>query len=444
MNTDNPRFVAYQVLQSYYPGETNLSQLLNKVLSGLGDFKDKGFVREIAWGVARYLNTLDYHINSFLEKKSLKTPIRNILRIGAFQLLYFTNRVPEYAAINETVELAKISGQSEFAPLCNAVLRKIQGAKTNLKLPEKDKNSTLFYAVKYSHPEWLVQRWIKRFGEEEAEKLLLVNNRAPGLTIRANTLKVAREELRQKLEQEGFPCHVTEYSPQGILLYENPELEALESFRAGLFVVQDEASQLVSYLLAPKEGASVLDLCSGSGVKAMHIYELSKGKAKIKSVDNSSKQLETAQKNFQRAGITGIELINEDVLKLRNVEADYILLDAPCSGLGAIRRKPDIKWNRSEKMLKKFSVLQKAMLHAASGYLKTGGTLVYSTCTVEPEENEEVIFDFLKKHKNFEVQQPRKETIPAGLLDETGYFLKTYPHRHIMDGFFAAILKRMA
>lgn len=176
----------------------------------------------------------------------------------------------------------------------------------------------------------------------------------------------------------------------------------------------------------------------------MHLFEISKGKAKIKSVDNSSKQLDIARKNFLRAGITGIELINQDILKLRDMEADKILLDAPCSGLGSIRRKPDIKWNRTEKMLKKYSVLQKALLNAAAGCLKPGGVLVYSTCTVEPEENEEVIFDFLKKHKDFEIEKPNKTDIFGGLVDDSGYFIKTYPHRHNMDGFFAAKLKKMA
>jgi len=443
MKSDNSRFLAYQILQKYFPERTNVSQLLNEFLAGSPDLKDKGFVRELVWGVVRYLNTIDYIIDLSLEKKKLLNSVRNILRLGAYQLI-FVPRVPAYAAINETVELARLSDQENFVPLVNAVLRKIDREKGNIVYPDREKNVLKYLSVKYSHPEWMVSRWVKRFGEASAEALLLSNNTYPGLTVRTNTLRISREELKRKLEGEGIKSEFTRHSPDGLIFAERPELENSESFTGGLFVIQDEASQLISYLLDPKPNEQILDLCSGSGIKSSHIAQISKLGSKIISVDNSPKQIEAAKRNMEKLGITDVAFRAEDAKKAVGLEADKVLLDAPCSGLGAIRRKPDIKWNHTQKMTEKYyPALQRELLESAGKALKSGGTLVYSTCTFEPEENEEVIHWFLKKFKNFSAEKPAFGPLFEGLIDESGYFLKTYPYKHDMDGFFAAKLARI-
>jgi 16S rRNA (cytosine967-C5)-methyltransferase len=291
----------------------------------------------------------------------------------------------------------------------------------------------------------MVSRWVKRFGEANAEALLVSNNSYPGLTVRTNTLKVSREELRLKLEGEGIRSEYTRHSPDGLILSERPELENSESFTGGFFVVQDEASQLISYMLDPKANEKILDLCSGSGIKSSHLAQISKQGSGIISVDNSPRRVETAKKNMEKLGVTDVTIINEDARKARGLEADKVLLDAPCSGLGAIRRKPDIKWNHNQKMIEKYyPAMQRELLDSAAKALKPGGALVYSTCTFEPEENEEVIHGFLKKFKNFCAEKPDAVTLFEGFIDESGYFLKTFPYKHNMDGFFAAKIKRLS
>ncbi|MCX5781205.1 MAG: 16S rRNA (cytosine(967)-C(5))-methyltransferase RsmB [Elusimicrobia bacterium] len=444
MKNDNPRLLAFQILQKYYPGKTNISNLLNEFFRANEDYQNKGLIREFIWGIVRYLNTIDYFIDSFLDKKNVKNPVRNILRIGVFQLLYLSEKIPSYAAVSETVELTKLSGLSNFTTLVNAILRKIEREKIRLPLPDLEKNRIAFYSIKLSHPEWLISRWINRFGEKGAENLCIFNNINPELTIRTNTLKIARDKLKILLENEGIKSEYTKYSPDGLVLSVKPELETLESFNLGCFVVQDEASQLISYILDPQKNETILDLCSGSGIKSSHIAQLSNLETEIISIDNSPKQIEIAKENLLRLGISNIKFIEEYIQKVKNIKADKILLDTPCSGLGAIRKKPDIKWNRSEKMIKKhYPVIQKELLVNAADLLKKDGIIVYSTCTTEPEENENVVNDFLKKCKNFKLEKIENKIINNDLIDDNGYFFKTYKKNVIMDGFFAAKLKKL-
>ena len=445
MKSDNSRFLAYQVLQKYFPERTNVSQLLNDFLAGYPDLKDKGFVREMVWGVVRYLNSIDFIIDSVLEKKKVINSVRNILRLGAYQLLFVPERFPVYAAINETVELARLSDQENCVSLVNALLRRMDREKDAMPYPEREKDLVKYLAIRYSHPEWMVSRWVKMLGESSAEALLLSNNTYPGLTVRTNTLKITREALKQKLEGEGIKSEFTRHSPDGLIFAERPELESSESFAKGLFIIQDEASQLIAYMLEPKPGEKILDLCSGVGIKSSHLAQLAKREYEIISVDNSPRQIDIAKRNLEKLGVSGVSFNTEDAKKLRGIEADKVLLDAPCSGLGAIRRKPDIKWNHNLKMVQSYyPALQRELLESAARALKVGGTLVYSTCTTEPEENEEVIHGFLKKFKNFAAEKPPLVPVFEGLIDDTGYFLRTYPYKHNMDGFFAARLRRLS
>lgn len=438
----NSRFAALKILNDYQLQKTNLSHLLNNRLNKYECSKDSGFIRELVWGVVRHLNTIDWLIDTFSTRSSkIEISIRNILRLGIYQILFCGEKVPDYAAVNESVNLTAAVNRKYLSGYVNAVLRQIMRKKDDIVWPEEIIKNI---ALKYSYPEWLVSRWVNNLGQNEAIELCMANNIVPLLTIRANTIKISREELKIQLEKEGVKTNYCKYSPDGLVLSSKPELEKLESYKAGLFLVQDEASQLVSYILKPKDTDFVLDLCAGAGIKTSHLAQIGGRKASITSIDNSLRQINKAAENFKRLGIENINSINENICSVENISADCILLDAPCSGLGVIRRKPDIKWNRKpEDINSYYPDIQKKMLMHASKLLKAGGRLVYSVCTAEPEENENVVNDFLSSSKNFILEEIQLPFLGDELLTSNKFFFKSYVHKHGMDGFFAAQLKRV-
>lgn len=427
---ENSRRIAYQILGDYTPQKTNLSLLINEILS---EYKttEKGFIRGLVWGVVRHLNTLDFIINSLLKKSSAIPPqVRNALRLGIYQLLYSSDQVPAYAAVNESVAIIAGSKNKSKKGMVNAILREVERKKDSLIWPDEKKDPVKYISIKYSNPEWLTARWLKRFGRDKTIKLCELNNAVPNLCIRVNLLKISRSDLKAELEKENVLSCETQYSPCGLMFSSNPEIEKLESYRKGLFVVQDEASQLVSLMLDPQEGETILDLCSGSGAKTTHLAQIAKNNAQLISVDNSKKQLYRLNDNIRLLGIKNVKILNTDAMSLRDIKADRILFDSPCSGLGVIRRKPDIKWNRQEEdIVSRYPKLQKEILFHCAGLLKNGGVIVYSTCSIEPEENEEVIKEFLDKHADFTLE---KTWMPNLIL----------PFEYDMDGFFMARLRK--
>lgn len=443
MTTASPRSVALKILDRYEPGKTNLSALMARRIEGPDAPREKGFTRDLVWGVVRYLYALDFLIDRFATKpQKLEPQVRNILRLGTFQLLFFEGKVPEYAAVNESVALARASRRSPAASLVNAVLRGIIREKDKLPWPDENADPATAIAVRFSHPEWLVKRWIKRWGNERTKELCAADNETPPLAIRVNTLKITRNDLQKRLEGEGVASRPAAVSPDGLILDSRPVIENLEAYRRGLFIVQDEASQIVSFLLDAREGGTVLDLCSGAGIKAAHIAQITRGKAKLVAVDLSETQVRRSRENFERLGVTGVEMLKEDALAIRGPAADRVLLDAPCSGFGAVRRKPDIKWNRSESdVVSRLPELQKKMIARAASLVMPGGKLVYSTCTTEPEENEEVVEYLLGRFPDLAVEKPGTDLLPGELVTPEGYF-RSFPHEHDMDGFFAAVLRR--
>ena len=437
------RLAALNILNRYKPQDTNLSEITSSVLSKYSGMKDYGFARDLARGAVRRLKTIDGIISKFSLRKKIDPGVRNILRLGVFQLIYLKDEVPAYAAINESVELAKKTHGQGAANFVNAVLRKVVDGQAEFFDIIAKLGPAEAVALKYSFPGWMVKRWIERFGEEETTAFCEALNSQPCLTINTNTAKVSREELKIRLENEGAKARYCAFAPDALKFNSNPELSALGSFKAGLFWVQDEASQLVSHMLDIKPGESILDLCCGSGTKSAHMAMLGGGKSKITAVDSSAKQLEKARENFKVYGIKNAELVKADVLKLKNVSAKKVLLDAPCSGLGTIRHKPDIKWNRREAdVTTRYPELQSALLSAAAACVEPGGALVYSTCTAEPEENEQVVERFLKENKYFRLESPESSILKKEVLSEDGKYLKTFSHRHGTDCFFAAKLAR--
>jgi 16S rRNA (cytosine967-C5)-methyltransferase len=434
----NTRMLALDAILEVLNGCTVVKRAVESHSSAL-DRRDRSFLMEIVYGVLRFRDTLDWILNHFLKNPSrLEARTVNNLRIAVYQLFFM--RVPDWAVVNEAVEMEKLSSGSPAGPgLVNAVLRNLLRQKDRFSLPLEFDDPVSRISVNTSHPSWLVKRWVARFGEAEAGLLAEANNEVPRMTLRVNTLKTGRKELLEMLSREGIAADATRFSPDGIVLRDALTYEDLSVVR-GLFVVQDEASQLVTYLLDPRPGERILDACAAPGGKTTHIAQLTGDKSEIVAVEKDTKRIARLRENIEALDINSVSIVNSDILDLHDAEPfDRVLLDAPCSATGVIRKNPDVKYRHTEKDLLVFKSRQTEMLQAASRLLKKGGTLVYSVCSTEPEEGEEAVREFLKTAADFRIIDTDvtflRDFIDRGLL-------KTYPHRHHMDGFFGASLCR--
>ncbi len=286
-------------------------------------------------------------------------------------------------------------------------------------------------------------RWVKRFGEETAERLLRENNRPAPLVVRANTLKTTRDQLKAQLEADGAAAIETAYSAAGLEIFSSPGLRSLKAYAQGWFMVQDQAAQLIGLMLGPRPGETVLDACAAPGGKATHLAELMQNRGTVIALESDQVRLGKIRENSARLGITIISPVRGDARTYQEGRFDKILIDAPCSGLGVLRRHPDGRWNKNEKTVRERAVIQRGILDNCALLLKSGGALVYATCTTEPEENEEVINSFLAEHGEFAIEGPQ-QFLPAStarLVDEKGFF-RTFPDETAMDGFFGVRLAR--
>ena len=401
---------------------------------------------ELAYGVIRHLLTLD-HILSFYVKESGQgvTPvIRDVLRLAAYQIGYL-DKIPERAAVNEAVEAAKKSGGRGAAGFVNAVLRSILRNPGKVKYPDPKKAPFSCLSLEYSYPEWLARKWLGRLGFDEAAALMAAGNATPPLNLRANTLKTDRDALMRLLDEAGIRCSPSLYAPDGVTLETGSPITELPGYRDGLFGVQDDAAQLIPLLLAPKSGDKILDACAAPGGKSAHIAALSGGEAKVVAMDIGLDKTRVLTENIRRLSASNVTPLIADAgvpLPFKGY-FDSILLDAPCSALGVIRRRPEIKYARLEKDIRRLAVLQARMLRNLALAIKPGGVLVYSVCSTEPEEGELLVESFLKEDGGF-VMEDARPFLPesAGeLVSEKGY-MRTWPHLHGTDGFFAARLRK--
>jgi len=423
--------------------------LLQKNIPRLTDSRDRQFVTLLVNGVLKHRLTLDYALRRHLSKpmSSLPHEVRAILRIGALQILY-VDKVPPAVAINESVELAK--EYPKFTGLVNVVLRRVMEKGWDIPWPDLKREPVRYLSIRYSHPEWMIQRWLKRWGAEETEAFCKVNNEPAQTWIRTNTLKISRESLRDRLTNEGVTVELGDRVPESLKIQDFGALEQLESFQEGLFTVQDESSQLVAHVLDPKPGQSVLDACSAPGGKSTHLAQLMLNKGEILAFDIHDHKLELIEQLARKLGITIIQPQFGDARDLPGIRLesqDRVLVDVPCSGLGVLRRRADLRWQKEELDLQELPSLQFAILERAASCVKEGGALVYSTCTTEPEENFELVKKFRTSHPEFE---------PVDLMDELPFTLgetrdiqqaskgmiQLLPHRHGMDGFFLAKFRR--
>ncbi len=444
----NARSAALEALKEVEEREAYLNLVLNRILSGISlSDAERSLFTELAYGVMQRRNTLDWVLSLFLNRpmEKLTIWIRNILRMGVYQLLYLP-RIPDSAAVDEAVKLAYRYGHRGVAGLVNAVLRKVSAEKGSLPWPSREENPALYLSLRHSYPLWMVERWMENMGFEEAEAFCAAGNKVPPLTVRTNTLKLSKAELKKRLELEGVGAEDLVYAPEGLHLKLNKRLVELESFREGLFQVQGESSMLVAPLLNPQPGESVLDLCSAPGGKTVHLGILMQNRGNIVAADLYPQRLKLVQDAARRQGI---DIINIEKLDGRSVDPDKegafqrVLADVPCSGLGVIRRKGDLKWRRRPEDILSLAELQLQLLKGAFKYLCRGGVLLYSACTTEPEETTGVIEKFLAAEPSARPVM-LSPLLPEKLKGEEqrAGMICLWPHKHNLDGFFLARIRK--
>ena len=448
MKAETPRNLALRVLNGLSHRQILSRSYLDDVFQRNAHLneRDRAFISHLVQGVQRWRLRLDWIIEqvSDFPLEKIDPPILNILRLALYQL-YFLDKVPESAAVNEAVNQSKAYGAKHVVSFVNAILRSICRKRDKIPFPNKDNDPVHYLSVIHSYPIWLVKRWIRDWGEDFTEDLLSAGNQIPGLTIRTNILRLGRHELMERLQDEGRAATPTPYAPQGILVEgHRGRPDELSSFKDGLFQVQDQAAQITSHLLAPQPGENILDICAGLGGKTTHLAELMGDRGRVLALDINHKRLINLDRNSKRLGIESVHCLVADASRslssLFHCKFDKIVIDAPCSGFGVISRHPDGKWNRREEDIQRLALLQKGILDKTASILRSGGKMLYVTCTISEEENEGVVKDCLERHSDLSLVN-MKEQAPAwclDLIDDQG-FLRTFPHIHHTDGFFAAL-----
>lgn len=413
-------------------------EIKNSTLSGL----DKALLFEIVHGVTRWLGRIDWILNGFYKGQFSKCipNVKNAMRVALYQIL-FLDRVPDYAAVNDAVEFVKKLQGQKPADLTNAVLRNIIRSKDSIRYPDPNEDVVAYLSAYYSHPTWMVKRWVNRYGKETTEKFLIANNNKPSLIIRVNNLVTNIDELKSLLGAVDLKFTGGKYLPEFIHMANLSNITDWEYFRKGYFSVQDESTGLPIKLLDLRPGLRVLDLCAAPGGKTAFIADVMKNEGEIVALDRFESRLKILKKNLDRLKVTNVRSVTIDANDfIDEVGFDRVLVDAPCSGLGTLTKKPDLKWKKDLGDIRNIVNIQYDLLKRGAGLLKQGGSLVYSTCTVEPEENSEIIKKFLSENSNFKLINAGNY-LPAELVDEDGS-VQTFPHIHGLDGSFAAKLEK--
>ncbi|MEW6509391.1 MAG: 16S rRNA (cytosine(967)-C(5))-methyltransferase RsmB [Bacteroidota bacterium] len=435
-----PRGIAVKILNRVERTDSYLDKVLDVELKSpeLSDL-DKGLLTELVHGVLRWQNRLDWVLNGFSHGNFSKSEInvKNTLRVALYQIL-FLDRIPHSAAVNEGVEFVKRIRGDKPAGLVNAVLRNIIRNIDGIRYPVAEEDPVQYLAVYYSHPHWVVRRWLARFGFEETKKLLIAGNERPGLALRINKLKTEPGSFLRQLEQQGIAYTGSSYIDYFVKVKGLAGIAQMDLFRNGMFTIQDESAALPCVLLTPRPGERVIDMCAAPGGKTTNIAEMMKNEGEVIAVDKYEVKLNLIKASCERLGLRNVALRAADASTLDAEAADRVLLDAPCSGLGVLSKKPDIKWKRDVADLIKLTRIQAEMLENAARLVKPGGVLVYSTCTTEPEENQDMVKAFLARHPEFRLD-PAGAYLSHDVVNADG-FVETYPHRHAMDGSFAVRL----
>lgn len=422
------------------------SSLQKSVLSR----EDTGLVTELVYGTISRMLTLDYVLEDFVSKGTAKLQpwVRNLLRLSLYQIMYL-DRIPSHAAVNEAVNIAKKLGHQGISGMVNGVLRSVLRA-GELPVLKESLSPEERISIQHSHPLWMVRRWIAEYGMDTAEAMCAANNEPPPVSVRVNTTMISRDELLRQLLESGLEAEASRVSPFGIVVKGGGNLALSSWYSDGYLSIQDESSMLVAEAVAPEPGLKVLDCCAAPGGKTAHMGELMKDQGSILANDLHPHKAKLIADQAARLGLECITTGSRDALELAGSlepeSYDRILLDAPCSGLGVIRRKPDLKWRKQPEDVDSVAALQGELLQSVSGLLKPGGVLVYSTCTTEQAENSGIIAEFLQNNPNF-----ASVSFSMALWDRLGTSalaagegIQLLPHHFGSDGFYIARLQRLS
>jgi 16S rRNA (cytosine967-C5)-methyltransferase len=441
----NVRETALELLESIEKNQAYSNLLLhNAIEKNKIDKKDAGLLTELIYGTLQRKMTLDFYLEPFIKKKAkLESWVLPLLRMTLYQMV-FLDRVPDRAAIHEAVEIAKTRGHKGISGMVNGVLRSIQ--REGVPSLETIADPVKRLAIETSHPEWLVRRWASQFGLGKTKQMCEINLTAPLQTARVNLTKTSVENCISRLEVEGFTVEQSQIVPEAIKCLRG-NLASSQAYKEGLLTIQDESSMLAAYALGVQENQNVLDACAAPGGKSTHIAEKLNQSGQVVSLDLHEHKVRLIADNAARLGLANIEtkkLDSRQVQEQYQPESfDRILLDAPCSGLGVMRRKPDMKYTKKEEDLARLQEIQLSLLDAVAPLIKKGGTLVYSTCTVDRAENEETVKLFLEKHAGFTGDLTLPSKMPEAvrpLVD--GFELQILPQDFGSDGFYIACLQR--
>ena len=441
--SNNPRWIAANILSKIEKSDSYLDKLIeNEFKSGKLNEQDKRLLNEITNGVIRNKLRIHWVLQKFYNGNLLKInlALKNIIYVAIYQFL-FCDKIPDYAIVHEAVEITKVALSEKLSKLSNAVLRNIIRQKDSIEYPDPEENRIKYLSIYYSHPEWMVERWAERFGYDSTEELLTINNKPKDIWIRINTLKTDKEKLGIDLLSKKVKFEKSKYSNDYLSIKNFGELSSFSILQDGLVYIQDVSAGLAVQLLDPQENERIIDFCAAPGGKATYIAEKIKNSGEIIAVDIVEMKLRTIEENFKRLGITNIKVHNFDARTIQLEPADRVLVDAPCSGLGTLSKKPDIKWKQNIAQIEKLSQLQYEILVNASRHVKLNGVLVYSTCSTEPEENFRIISKFLSIYSNFELERA-EEFVDPEIVSEKGV-IETLPQVHYIDGSFAARMKRV-
>ena len=446
------RVAAYEILRAISTGAADLPAATATARANLRDERDRALAAEIATGVQRWRAAIDHLIVAFAKRSidRLDTEIIDILRLSAYQILHLT-RVPASAVVDDAVELARRAGKRSAAGFVNAVLRSISRKRRSLPLPARprdptDREAALAYlSVTLSHPRWLAARWYDRFGLDIAETWTRFNNEPAPLTLRANRFRMTPENLMNRLMAAEIRVRCGRFAADALIVEEGHPLRG-SGLDQGWFVVQDEASQLVAALASPPREGRVLDTCAAPGGKATAIAASMDGRGLVVACDVRPKRIELLRRTVAATGAPNVRVVQADLLRRLPFSEpfDLVVVDAPCSGLGTLRRDPDIRWRRREDDLVGLAATEITMLQHAADAVAPGGRLIYATCSSEPEENEGVVDAFLSSTRQF-LPLPARAAAPnlaEAVIDARGH-LRTEPHRHGLEAFFGAAFQRM-
>lgn len=440
----NARQIAFLALRSVHGGAF-ADIVLDRVLrQAKVSSMDRRLITELVYGSVRRQRTLDALIDQFAKKPAQQQPpdLRLILHLGLYQLRYL-NQIPAAAAVDTTVELTKSNGFKGLAGFVNGLLRQYQRQSADADCLQLPSDPVGRLAVQHSYPDWIVQLWLEQFGAVETEQLCEWLNQAPTIDLRINPLQTSLQQVEAAMQTANIAVTRVANLPQALRLPHGVgAIQNLPGFAEGWWTVQDSSAQLVSHLLDPQPKDYVIDACAAPGGKTTHIAELIQDQGSVWACDRQASRLKKLQENIARLQLDSIQICAQDSREITQFtgQADRVLLDAPCSGLGTLHRHADARWRQTPETVQELSQLQAELLHHTATWLKPQGVLVYATCTLHPSENEAIVEQFLQQHPNWQIDPPDASNPAARFVQPEGW-IKVLPHQQNMDGFFMVRLK---